>query len=114
MTKIITVLFFTLISSTFAYSDNGNGNNSDPTQAIKMQMQQLVEIDRQIEGLVEQRLKLKAEIAAHLERGSTGLLPGVGRRQSREAGSEMQDMQGINQQIEQLEMKRQAIMAGQQ
>ncbi len=79
-------------------------------EAMKEQFQKLVEIDQKIEGLTKQKLEYKAEIAKHLERGSTGLLPGVGRRQSREVEGLMQDVQNTNQQILQLEQQRQSVM----
>ncbi|MBX9923067.1 MAG: hypothetical protein K2Y01_03055 [Rhabdochlamydiaceae bacterium] len=79
-------------------------------EIMKEQYQRLVQLDQQIENLTKQKLEYKAEIAKHLERGSTGILPGVGRRQSREVESLMQDVQNTNQQILQLEQQRQAVM----
>ena len=78
---------------------------------IQQAYETFVAIDRQIEALIQEKLQLKEEIAEHLERGSTGLLPGVGRRQSREAGMDMQKMQELNQQLGELEGKRSDLLA---
>ncbi len=85
---------------------------ADSTQAdaMKAQLEQLVSLDRQIEELQKQKLEYKAEIAQHLERGSVGILPGNGRRQSRRTEADMQDVQNLNTQIEQLEQQRQTVL----
>lgn len=102
--KILFLLFPIFCLTSIIYADN------DQQQIMKEQFQKLVEIDQKIEGLVKQKLQYKGEIAQHLERGSTGILPGVGRRQSREVESLMQNVQDTNQQIMQLEQERQALM----
>ena len=99
-------LFFISIFLSGAYADDA----SNQQLAMKAQFEQLIQLDEKIENLQKQKLQYKAEIAQHLERGSTGILPGVGRRQARAAEEVMQDVQNINQQIQQLEQQRQAVM----
>jgi predicted nucleic acid-binding Zn-ribbon protein len=102
--KKISFLIPILCLTSMIYGDNSS------QEIMRQQFERLVEIDKQIEGLTKQKLEYKAEIAQHLERGSTGILPGVGRRQSREVESLMQDIQNTNQQIVGLEKQRQDIM----
>ncbi len=79
-------------------------------QALKGQLEQLVEIDRKIEGLEKQKLQYKASAAQELERGSFAILPRAERRATREADEAMQNIQNLNQQIEQLNQQRDNIM----
>lgn len=101
-------LCFCLGSLTLQADDNSSSSNQQ--QQAQAAIQQLIQVDEQIENLIKQKVQLKEEIAAHTERGSTGILPGVGRRQSREIGELMQEMQGLNQQIMSLEEKRSQIL----
>ena len=101
--------FFLLLATIFCSTSVIYGDGS-AQEAMKEQFQRLVELDQKIEHLTKQKLEYKAEIAQHLQRGSTGILPGVGRRQSREVEGLMQDVQNTNQQILQLEQQRQSVM----
>ena len=105
--KIFSFLIPLFLLTGVIYGDNYPEQNQ---QVMKEQFEKLVQLDQQIESLTKQKLEYKAEIARHLERGSTGLLPGVGRRQSREVEELMQKIQNTNQQIVQLEQQRQSVM----
>ena len=59
---------------------------------------------------MKEKLEQKADMAEALERGSLGILPRAGKRASREAGSDMKEIQAINEQLKQLEAKRQSIL----
>lgn len=87
-----------------------DGSSSTKQQQAQAAIQQLIQVDEQIENLIKQKVQLKEEIAAHSERAETGILPGVERRQRREIGDLMQEMQTINQQIMALEEKRSQIL----
>lgn len=101
-----------LFSSLFLFSCAlcAYGDQSSQQQAMQEAYQQFIQVDEQIENLVKQKLQLKAKVAEHMERGSTGLLPGVGRRQSAEAGDLSQQIQALSQQITQLEEKRSDLL----
>ena len=105
MKKIIGLFCFALIASV-GYADDG----SDQVDALKAQLEKLVQLDEKIENLEKQKLQEKAEIAKHLERGSTGILPGVGRRQSREDEEGMKKVKDLNEQIEKLNQERQEVI----
>lgn len=105
MKKTIPLLLCSLFAA-IGYAD-------DPppqAQAMQQQLQKLVELDQQIQNLEKQKIKYKMEAAQDLERGSMGLLPGVGRRSSRRAEDAMQNVQQLNEQIQQLEMQRQNVL----
>ena len=115
MKKKIAFLLF-LGSATFGFSDDGDldlgssDSASAQKQAVQMQLEQLVQLDKQIEGLEQQKAKLKGEMAEHMEKGTVGLLPRGGRRQDRAASEDMQSIQQLNQQIENLESERQNVL----
>jgi hypothetical protein len=104
------ILCACLFASLFAFYVHGD--SSSEQQAMQAAYQQFVQVDEQIENLLKQKLQLKAEAAQHMERGSTGVLPGVGRRQSREVEGIMQQIQSLSQQITELEEKRGTILLG--
>lgn len=84
---------------------------ADPSpDLLKQQLEQLVQVDRQIETLQKTKLEHKQEMAEDLQRGSVGILPRAGRRESREAASEMQSINQINQQLQELELQRQNLL----
>jgi transposase len=87
------------------------GDGANQQEEMKAQLQKLIKLDEQIENLEKQKLQEKAEVAKHLERGSTGILPGVGRRQSREAEEGMQNVKNLNQKIEQLNQERSEVIS---
>lgn len=103
--KVLILLTSLCTGLNFAYTDQTNQKN-----AAQMQLQQLIEVDKQIENLEKQKLEAKADMAKDIEHGSLGLLPREGRRASRQAGKEMQEIQDLNQQLQQLEAKRQSIL----
>ena len=107
MKVFLSLCLLTLLATT-GYCDGGS--DSPQAQAMKAQMEKLVELDRKIEGLEKQKLQYKAEAAQDLERGSFGILPREGRRAARQASEAMQNVQEINQQIEQLNQERQNVM----
>ncbi len=105
MKTFITLIAFALFTS-LSYADDSSGKQ----QAMKDQLENLIKLDKQIENLQKQKLEDKAEVAQHLERGSVGILPGTGRRQSRRAEKSMEEVQDLNQQIEALEEQRQTVL----
>lgn len=105
MKTFITCLFlFGIGTSTYA-------DSSATQEMIQSKLTQLEQVDRQIEGLVKQRVQLKAEVAADIERGANSILPREARRSDRSAEETAQQVQSLNQQIEGLEAQRQAILS---
>ncbi|MBS0627370.1 MAG: hypothetical protein JSS09_04080 [Verrucomicrobia bacterium] len=80
-------------------------------QMVQMKLQQLTEVDEQIENLVKQRVQLKMQAAQDVARGADSILPREARREDRSAEEVMQQIQGLNQQIEQLQAQREEILS---
>ncbi len=104
--KTFISLFCLSLFANIGYADG----SSNQQEEMKAQLQKLIKLDEQIENMEKQKLQEKAEIAKHLERGSTGILPGVGRRQSREAEEGMQNVKNLNQKIDQLNQERSEVI----
>lgn len=103
-----TVFFLSCLCGlmTFTYADDDSTNQN----AAQMQLQQLIEVDKQIENLTKQKLEAKADMAKDIKHGSMGVLPRAGKRASRQAGQEMEKIQDLSKQLQQLEAKRQSIL----
>lgn len=105
MKKLLICLLLCGASSSL-YSDE-----AQMQQMVQMKLQQLTEIDEQIENLVKQRVQLKMQAAKDVARGADSILPREARREDRSAEETMQQIQGLNQQIQQLEAQREEILS---
>ncbi len=104
--------FFIPLFALSLFANIGFADDSSVQQeAMKASLQKLIKLDEQIENLEKEKLQEKAAIAKHLERGSTGILPGVGRRQAREAEEGLQNIQQLNGQIDKLNQEREQVIA---
>ena len=102
---------FISISLLALFANIGYGDDSSSQQdAMKASFQKLIQLDEQIENLEKAKLQQKASMAEHLKRGSTGILPGVGRRQAREAEESLQNVNSLNEQIDKLNAQRQEVV----
>jgi hypothetical protein len=88
------------------YAEDSSGAKS----AAKAQLDALIDVDEKIENLQKAKLQKKGEMTEAIERGASVPLPRAGKRASREAGEDMQDIKEMNQQLLQLEQKRQQII----
>ena len=104
--KVFISLFVLSLFANIGYGDD----SSVQQEAMKASFQKLIQLDEQIENLEKEKLQEKAALAKHLERGSTGILPGVGRRQAREAEEGLQNIQKLNDQIDKLNQERQEVV----
>ncbi len=105
MRNIILALFLCLGTSA-VYADNSK------KQQVKELIQNLINVDEKIENLVKERAKLQGEAAAAMERGSDSILPRSGKRAEREIEGLQGQIQQMNQELQELESKREQILLG--
>lgn len=102
---MISLLVLTLLSGGALCADSQTAPS--PTS-----WEQLVEIDRKIENLVQQKMTLKAKIGQDVEQGAHSILPRRARREDRSAEEDMEQLQALDQQLQQLEARRAEILSG--
>lgn len=101
--------FLWISSCVFSFTIGVYGDPSQQ-QAMQQAYENFVQIDRQIESLVKQKLQLKAEVAEHMEREDASIRPRVERRQNAQIGELSQQIQSLSQRISELEEKRSTIL----
>jgi seryl-tRNA synthetase len=103
--KTLALSLFLSLAGTSIYADE-----SAKKQEIEMQLENLVLVDRQIEGLVKERIELKAKAEEKMERGADSILP----REAKRAAREVEEMQGkiqeMSTKLQELENKREQIL----
>ena len=102
--------YIVLFSFLFGFGQLGYSDLSQSQSAVQYKQQRLVQLDKQIESLQQQKAQLEAEAAAHLERGGEALLPGASRRNDRAGEEALKEAQALNQQIQQLEAERNQVL----
>jgi seryl-tRNA synthetase len=105
MRNVILSLFLCTCTSA-AYCDSAK------EQQVKELIQNLIDVDEKIENLVKKRAQLQGEAAADLERGSESILPRAAKRTEREIAGLQGQIQQMNQELQELESKREQILLG--
>ena len=103
-TMLSVILCFSGFATT-SYADQAN-------QQIEAQLGQLANVDRQIENLIQQKMKLRAQADQIMGRGDVAVRPREERKTSRQAEQIKDQIDEINQKLSALENERTQILSG--